>query len=72
MGSGTDFDHTSKFVMNVIRRATSMLTPLADNVEKVIWDDVPGPTATIVVQANGFTQLGKKQEFALARSVRNM
>ena len=36
MGSGTDFDHTSKFLVNLIRRATSILTPLADNVEKVI------------------------------------
>ena len=49
-----------------------MLTPPADNVEKVIWDDVPGPTATIVVQANGFTQLDKKQAFAVAWRVRNL
>ena len=72
MGSGTDFDRTSEFLINLIRRTTSMLTPLADNVEKVIWDDVPGPTATIVVQANGFTKPDTKQAFAVAWSVRNL
>ncbi|KPM43300.1 hypothetical protein AK830_g3275 [Neonectria ditissima] len=37
-----------------------------NNVEKVIWDDVPGATAVIVVRVAGFTKPGSEQSFAVA------
>ncbi|MCJ1282094.1 hypothetical protein MMC26_001417 [Xylographa opegraphella] len=40
-----------------------------NNVEKVIWDDVPAPTATIIVQAYAFTKPDSEQAFAVAWTV---
>lgn len=39
---------------------------VADNVEKIIWDNVPGTTAVIIVREAGFTQLNSEQSFAVA------
>jgi hypothetical protein len=38
----------------------------ADNVEKVIWENVPGTTAVIIVREGGFTKLNSEQSFAVA------
>ncbi|KAI1323312.1 subtilisin-like protein [Xylariaceae sp. FL0255] len=37
-----------------------------NNVEKVIWEDVPGSTITIIAQANSFTKTDVDQSFAVA------
>ncbi|KAF7563161.1 hypothetical protein G7046_g954 [Stylonectria norvegica] len=37
-----------------------------NNVEKIIWDDVPGETAIIVVRVAGFTKTDSEQSFAVA------
>lgn len=42
----------------------------ADNVEKVIWEDVSSTTVTIIVQAYAFTQTESEQAFAVAWDVR--
>lgn len=42
------------------------LTAVADHVEKIIWDDVPGSSVTVVVQAYGFTKIQSEQVIAVA------
>ncbi|KAJ4209542.1 hypothetical protein NW759_013398 [Fusarium solani] len=37
-----------------------------NNVEKVIWENVPGTTAVIIVREGGFTKLNSEQSFAVA------
>lgn len=39
---------------------------VVDNVEKVIWDNVPGTTAVITVRGGGFTKLNSEQSFVVA------
>lgn len=41
----------------------------ADNVERVIWDDVLGTSVTIVVQAYAFTKQDAEQAFAVAWNI---
>ena len=50
----------------MIRNADLLFSSAADTVEKIIWDDVPGPTAVIVVKAQAFTKEWKEQTFAVA------
>jgi hypothetical protein len=47
-----------------------LLTAPVDNVEKIIWDDVPDTTITIVTQAYAYTKLDLEQAFALAWDIR--
>ncbi|CAN9093804.1 unnamed protein product [Alternaria sp. RS040] len=37
-----------------------------NTVEKIIWDDVPGPTAVIIVKAQAFAMTSVEQTFAVA------
>ena len=67
MGSGMGFDHTSKLPCLVYDTSADRT---ADNVEKIIWDDVLGTTLTIVVQAFGFTNTASEQAFAVAWNIR--
>lgn len=67
MGSGMEFDHTSKLPCFVHDTSADRT---ADNVEKIIWDDVLGTTLTIVVQAFGFTNSASEQAFAVAWNIR--
>ncbi|OAP54875.1 hypothetical protein AYL99_10575 [Fonsecaea erecta] len=43
-----------------------------NNVEKVIWDNVPGTTATVIVHANAFTIPTSEQTFAVAWDIRSL
>lgn len=63
MGADQGFDKTSKSpgtfgCMNA--------NCVVDNVEKVIWGNVPGTTAVIIVREAGFTKLNSEQSFAVA------
>lgn len=69
MGSDMGFDHTSKLLY--LFHGTSA-DRTADNVERIIWNDVPGTTVTIVVQAYGFTKSAPEQAFAVAWNIRAM
>ena len=67
MGSDMGFDHMSK--LSCLVHGTSA-DRTADNVEKLIWDDVLGTTVTIVVQAYAFTKPDSEQAFAVAWNIR--
>ena len=63
MGSDMGFDHISK-LPGLVHGTSADRT--ADNVEKIIWDNIPPTNVTIVVQASGFTKLDSVQAFAVA------
>ena len=63
MGSGTDFDHISKLPCLVSGTSADRT---ADNVEKIISDNIPPTSVTIVVQAHAFTKPDSEQAFAVA------
>lgn len=50
----------------MIRNADLSFFSTADTVEKIIWDDVPGPTAVIIVKAQAFAMTAVEQTFAVA------
>jgi hypothetical protein len=50
----------------MIRNADLLFSSTTDTVEKIIWDDVPGPTAVIVVKAQAFAKTSMEQTFAVA------
>ncbi|OAL51015.1 subtilisin-like protein [Pyrenochaeta sp. DS3sAY3a] len=43
-----------------------------NNVEKIIWDDVPGPTAVIIVKAQAFSITSVDQTFAVAWDLQSL
>ncbi|KAI4961597.1 hypothetical protein J4E86_000626 [Alternaria arbusti] len=57
---------TQRKDVQMIWNADLLFSSTADTVEKIIWDDVPGSTAVIVVKAQAFTKEWKEQTFAVA------
>lgn len=70
MGTGTGFDATSKFCGVRSEAGGIVANQVADNVEKVIWEDVESDTFKIIVKANGFTKGPDEQSFAVTWDVR--
>lgn len=56
----------------MIWNADLSFSSAADTVEKIIWNDVPGPTAVIVVKAQAFAKELKEQTFAVAWDLQSM
>lgn len=69
MGSDMDYDRTSK--LSCIPSSTPANLP-ADNVEKIIWDNVHSTSFTIVAHASAFTITGNEQTFAVAWNIEAM
>ena len=69
MGSDMGFDQISKLSCLVHGTPADRA---ADNVEKIIWDDVPATTVTIVVRAGPFTIPESEQAFAVAWNIRTL
>ena len=66
MGSDMGFDHISKLPCLVHGTSADRT---ADNVERIIWDNIPPTNVRIIVQASGFTKPDSEQAFAAAWNI---